>query len=125
MSESEIEVRNNAVLAQLRSLGDDLDSPHEVDHFFYGSDEGLERIKSALLEFGMKCEASGDGRLHMTVRMPLSSDAIHTTTARLDDLARANGAEYDGWGTATVRRPPPPWVRLGRLLGGWLGLSRA
>lgn len=98
------------VLVHLRKAGSDLSRPHEIEHFLYfPSEDGARRTGAQLKSLGfavtVEFSASDESRwcvqaVHSTVP---SAQAILALRASMEELAAAEGGEYDGWVAAVVR----------------------
>ena len=98
---------DKAVIAQLASLGADVEQPREVNHHLYFGDEGAARtVEDLLLEQGFAAEkrpaAAGPKKWcvfasHAIVVSPQDMDSLATN---LERLAKDHSGEYDGWEAA-------------------------
>lgn len=97
------------VLKQLIAAGSDLSKPHDVEFFLYFSDE--ERASRAYGEltadgFAGKVDRAAKGSqwlCFVSKRIIPSHPAMVALRRRMEDLAKAGGGEYDGWGTPVSR----------------------
>jgi regulator of RNase E activity RraB len=97
-------IENREVIAALKRAGCDLANVFTLDHLFLGEPAALDAIENILAAEGFKDPSRDERSLTMRIDAPLDDqDEIDAMTLFLRDVARARGAEYDGWGTAIPR----------------------
>lgn len=93
-------------LKALAEAGSDLTKPHEIDHWIYFQDEsGARAAAKQLVSAGLavvsleKDPEDSEWRLLARKTMVPRLADVESTSAFLDEIARKNRGDYDGWET--------------------------
>lgn len=93
------------VIAQLRAVGSNLSKPHSIEFFLYfPSREAADRVAAKMVAagFGAKIDHAAKGTswgiLGTKTMVPVEGDLV-SIRQQLNAWSKAEGGEYDGWGT--------------------------
>ncbi len=95
-------------LVQLAKAGSDLKKPHEIDFFFYfpTQDQAKKAApKLAALGLSTKIDRAAKGSnwvIHGNKTMVPSEAELQRLRRYFDEIAAAQGGDYDGWGAEVV-----------------------
>ena len=104
-------IMNRHIVEHLRSKGDELSIPREVDHYiFFSSESGKNSFLSAAVKLGYKKtserlnEKNPDHPITLRVTRidAVEYNEVIDYTSELYDLAEENDGVYDGWETKLV-----------------------
>jgi regulator of RNase E activity RraB len=80
--------------------GADLKKEYNIDFFFVGEKDDLDKLAQTLVEQGYKISKDQkEGELHVDQDIKLELMKSLLITESLESLALENGARFDGWGT--------------------------
>lgn len=102
------ESMDGKTLVQLAKAGSDLKKPHEIDFFFYfpNQDQAKKAAdKLAALGLSTKIDRAAKGSnwvIHGNKTMVPSEAELQRLRRYFDEIAAAQGGEYDGWGAEVV-----------------------
>jgi regulator of RNase E activity RraB len=103
-------MRDRRVVDTLIGRGSDPAKEHTLKFFFGGPPAGLRNLEEELRTRGYAPSPadSSEGKLVMVLRSRLDTDFIAGQSLALEDLTRAYGVAYEGWGAHVVKRDPTP-----------------
>lgn len=96
---------NKQVIASLAKQGDNGRAVRQIDHFVYPvqrSSVSRRGMKAWLEGEGYKTQNIDQGGILFWHQMAPATSAFDALTESLAQTMRANGWEYDGWGTLAV-----------------------
>ncbi|MGL5361860.1 MAG: ribonuclease E inhibitor RraB [Bosea sp. (in: a-proteobacteria)] len=95
--------KNLQIVSQLKNAGDNCLTKRPITHYFYGPESSILKVAELLGPTATTRQNPSTGALILTEVMACNLDDITKRTLELQEIAEANGCEYDGWESPVQR----------------------
>ena len=94
--------KNQHVVDLILASDSNIEKPHLIDFFFYGSKDNLKSFAQELEKENFNIDHLNDSSLIVSKECMIDTDELTEVTLFLQDTAQKYNVEYDGWGTGIV-----------------------